>query len=107
MAISAVVKTAFPELSSVAVPNTVFPSMKTTHPLAGPPPESVTVAVKVTGWPTIHGLSVAVSVVVVAVPIAVGASGPSNWPPSTVTGLTMLPPAATKSVPSSSVVSPV
>ena len=47
------VNTAFPVVSTMAVPNPVVPSMKVTDPLGIPLPlaAAVIVAVKVTDWP--------------------------------------------------------
>ena len=61
-----VVKVACPPLS-VPVPSVVAPSLKVTVPVGVPPPlVGVTVAVKVTGWPTLLGFCDDANVVVVA-----------------------------------------
>jgi hypothetical protein len=57
---------AWSELLTDALPRRVAPSKKATDPV-GVPETAVTVAVKVTCWPTVLGFGSAVSVVVVVV----------------------------------------
>jgi len=59
-----VVNIACPEVLSGPVPNAVTPSLKITFPV-GTPPLEITVAVKVTDWPSVDGLNDEVKVVVV------------------------------------------
>jgi len=61
---AAVARVACPEGSSIPVPNTLGPSLKVTFPV-GCPPLELTLAVKVTDWPNVDGLSDEVKVVVV------------------------------------------
>jgi hypothetical protein len=59
-----VVKTAFPVLSSVAVPSEVLPLKKLTLPVGVPDPvAAVTVAVSVTGWPVTAAVGAATNTV--------------------------------------------
>ena len=62
---AAVVKVAFPPLS-VPVPKVAAPFLKVTDPL-GVPIEPATVAVNVTDWPKLEGLSEEIKVVVLAI----------------------------------------
>ena len=61
-----VLKVAWPEALSVPVPKVFAPSLKVTVPV-GVPAAEVTVAVKVTAWPKTEELTLAVTLVVVAV----------------------------------------
>lgn len=61
---AAVLKLAWPELLSAALPIATAPSMNVTVPV-GVPAAAVTVAVKVTDWPQVDGFNEDVNVVVV------------------------------------------
>jgi hypothetical protein len=52
------VKLAFPEASRVTIPNFVLPSLNVTEPDGIPPPDELTLTLKVTGWPDVEGFSV-------------------------------------------------
>ncbi len=55
-------KLAFPDASKVTVPNLVPPSLNVTDPDGVPPPDELTFAWNVTGWPEVDGFSVDVKV---------------------------------------------
>jgi hypothetical protein len=60
-----VVKLALPDASSVLLPSLAPPSLNVTKPDGVPPPDELTLALKVTGWRNVEGFSVELSVTAV------------------------------------------
>jgi hypothetical protein len=60
-----VLKVAVPVESSVPVPNVALPALKLTVPLGVTPVDELTDAVNTTGWPTVDGFGLELSVVTV------------------------------------------